>query len=290
MAVANGFEANLGIDTANPTTQAFQFARSGVSKSSELIVPDGIRGLRSRDHDRAKIINERVSGNLTLYPSVTETDALLLWLLGATSTGTSTFTEDLKERYIQVDKVTKVYTYDECVPARWQISGQAGQPLEWSIEVEGKSEAEGNAGTFPSLSYDEDTSFFTFNEVTLTLNGITCTPFRFTLSVDNSVSSDRFLNAINRSEIPANDRIVNLTVELPFDSVHEPLYDTAAAGYAGTLAWSDGSTTYTWTLTNCKAAESPIEVPGRSEIVMPLNLQIFGDHSASNDELICVKS
>ena len=111
------------------------------------------------------------------------------------------------QKEVIVDKVTKVMTYDEVVPARWTIEGSEGGAIRWTIEAEGKGEAEGNAGSFSATAIDFDDTFYVFSEISLTINSITCTPKSFRLSVDNALDTERFLNSLTRDDIPALERL-----------------------------------------------------------------------------------
>lgn len=288
--VAQSYASQVGIGAADPVTVPLEFVSTSLSGTNELVKSSGIRGTRYRDKHRAKHTRERVSGNLILEPSITEIDALLLWVMGAEAAGVNSFTDALVKRFVTVDKVTKVFTYDECVPSRWQITGSAGQPTRWTIDIEGQSATEANSGTFPSLSIDTDSTFYMHDEITFTFNSITCTPASFTLSVDNVLDTERFFNSLTRNEIPAQDRLVTLSLELPYDTVHEPLFDLAAAGIAGSMALSDGSTSYTIAFENLKCPDPPVEVPNRSEIMLNLEFEAFGSTADSDAEFTITKA
>jgi hypothetical protein len=277
--VAQGYASQLAIGG-----QAFEFVSSSLAKTSEMVLSEGIRGVRYRDKNRAKIQRERVTGSIVLEPSISEMDELFPWCMGGTTAaGVTPFADALVQKTVIVDKVTKVMTYDEVVPARWVIEGSEGGAIRWTIDAEGKAEAEGNSGSFSATAIDFDDSFYVFSEIALTINSITCTPKSFRLTVDNALDTERFLNSLTRDDIPTQDRTVNLECRFPYDTVHEPLYDLASTGVAGSLVLDDGSVSYTFDFVNMKAAESPIEVPGRSEIELVVNFQIFGDTEAAAD-------
>ena len=68
---------------------------------------------------------------------------------------------------------------------------------------------------------------------------------------------------------------------MPYTSDNADIYDIAIAGAAGSLAFNDGSTTYTIDFGNCKIpAESPT-VQGRSEIGLPLSVVCRDDGTNS---------
>lgn len=284
--VAQSYASQLAIGG-----QAFEFVEASLGKSSTLVKSNGQRGSRTRDKNRAKIVNERCSGNLILEPSVSEIDILLPWFMGGTTeTGVTPFAEALSKKTVILDKVTKVYTYAETVVGRTAIAGTPGQALRWTLDTEAQSESEGNAGSFSATAIDTDASFFTMNECALTINSVTVTPKSFNLIIDNMLDAERFLNSLTRDEIPAQDRMVSLEVLMPFDTVHEALYDLTVAGVSGSLAITDGSTTYTFAFENMKAAETPVQVPNRSEIDLSMTFEIFGDLDNDTFEFDVTKS
>lgn len=291
--VAQSFQTKVGIGASSPVDRFLEVVSCSLSKTSEMAVTAGMRGKRGRDFNRARTHKFRVTGQLVLEPCVAEIDALLPWLLGGTTAlGVTPLADALVKRNIVVDKVTKVMTYDECVVSQFVLEGSEGNPLRLSVDIEGQSETEGNSGTFPSLTPAYE-NFFLFSDCTFTINSVTCTPKNFRLTLNNSLDTERFLNSTSRNEIPAQDRTINLEIGLPYDSVHEALYDIAAYdgdGVGGSIAISDGTTTYTIALSHMKAAEAPIEVPERSELMLNMSFQVFGDHENDDEELTVTKS
>ena len=280
-APAVGSLAQLGIGTTNPTAAAFEFVSCSLRKLSTLSGPEGVRGTRSREKYKVRTVNEAVSGSIVMNPTPTELDLLLPWILGGTtSAGVTDVANALSTRYVQVDKVTKVATYDEVLVSRAIFSGSQGNPIQLTLELEGKSETIGNAGSFPSLTLPTD-NLFVFSGVTLTLLSTARQVESFTLTIDNSVTADRWLNNLQRDDMAATDRIVTLDCRIPYTSDNADLHDIAVAGAAASLAWSDGTTTYTVAAANAKAPADGPEVPGRDEIWIDLSMQLLADQSAS---------
>ena len=292
---AISYAGQVGIGASNPVNTFMEFVSCSLSKTSELAVTSGQRGKRGRDFNRARTHKYKATGQLVLEPCVAELDALLPWLLGgATTSSVTAFTDALAKRFVTVDKVTKVMTYAECVISQWVFEGSEGNPLRLSLDIEGQSETEGNAASFPSLTPSFE-NFFIFSDLTFAVNSITCTPKSFRLTVNNNLDTERFLNSLTRDEIPSLDRTVNLEIALPYDTVHEPLYDLGpydAQGVAGSLVLTDATEgfSYTLALTSLKAPEPPIEVGERSELMLNLNYQVFGDHENDDEEFTVTKA
>lgn len=284
MATTQGFQGKLGISASNPVDARFEFISCSLAKTSELFLSEGIRGVRYRDFRRAKISRHRIGGQIVMEPSITEIDRLLPWVTGgATSMGVTTPGTTLAERYITVDKIQKVYTYEGCVPTRVEIAAsETAQAMRWTIDVEGESEATGNAGTFPAIAVDTDESFFMFHECSFAMGAITVTPRSFRLVIDNAVDTERWLNSLTRNELTSTDSRVSLELVVPFNSVHLPLYDTEANEETqATLNISDGVVDYEFAFTALKQGTAPVENPGRGEMLLNLNYQVLGDNDGT---------
>lgn len=281
---APGALAKLCFDSVAPIDTSsipFEFVSENLRMVQTHVRSEGIRGTRSRKSHRVRIAREQITGSVVMNPSVTEIDWLLPYMLGgSTSLGVTDVADTLGEFVGAIDRVTKVFTYTGLRVARWSISGSSGQALVLTLDLEGETETVGNAGTFPALTLDTD-NFFVFSDITLTLASSARKVQSFTLTMDNALDAERFNNSITRAEIAAMDRSVTLECSVPYTSDNSDLYDQAVAGAAGSLAISDGSTTYTIAFGNVKApAESPT-VPGRSEILLPLRLDCYSTDAAS---------
>jgi hypothetical protein len=281
MAPVQGYAAQLGIHTADPVTARFEFLSSTLKKQETFAYGEGVRGSRSRFSYRAREVRQDISGDIVMNPSVTEIDLLLPWIMGGTTSGGVTdLANALTGRFVCIDKVQKVYTYAGCYVNRCVIEGSPGQPLVWTLSLVGQTETEGNSGTFPTLSIPTD-NFFVFSGITLTLNSVAYQPERFRLTIDNMLDGDRFLNSLTRTAIVPKDRIVTLETSLMFGDSNA-LYDVAVTGYAGSLAITDGTTTYTIAFGNLKAPAVGVDIPGRDELKLPLAYQSF--HNGTNSE------
>jgi hypothetical protein len=278
--------AKLGIDSANPTTKAFEFIDCGLRKRSTQYHSEGVRGTRSRKKWRVREVRRECSGPISMYPTTTELDLLWVWLVGGASSPWSP-AETLVERYIQVDKIAKVYTYAGCVASRWTLSGSSGQPVRLTIEVEAETETEGNAGTFPSITIPTD-NFFIFSDLTLTLGGSARKFGSFSLTWDNLVDADRYNNSLTRAEIAGMDRAVSMSVGTPYTTDNADLYNIAVAGAAASLVMADGTTTYTFDVANAKIPDEGPELSGKAEIMLPLTVNCFADDT--NPELKITKT
>lgn len=249
----------------------------------------GLRGTRSRFGERVRITREHVGGQLVMEPTATEIDWWIEKILGGTTAaGVTDVDETVPEFYMAVDKITKVPIFNKLKVAKCVISGSSGQPIRFTLDLEGEDETTGAAASFPSLTMPTD-DIFICSDVVLTLGGSAREINEFALTIDNMLLVDLYRNSISRVEIPASDRMVQLTATPPYTSDNSDLYDAAIAGAAATLVISDGTATYTFAAANAKIPAVGPDVPAAGgEIVLPLTVDWYAD--ASDSECKCTKS
>jgi hypothetical protein len=146
---------------------------------------------------------------------------------------------------------------------------------------------EGNAGTFPSVTYDTD-NFFVFSDCTLTAFGSARPIESFTLTIDNALDKERFRNNVTAQSLQPLDCKVTLEAVVPYASASD-LIGTADAGAVGSLVVTDGTTTYTFDFGNLKATpEEEPDVGGREETLLTAHFESF--RSGSNKQIKVTKT
>jgi hypothetical protein len=283
-----GWATQVGTGTANPVTQQFEFISCDVRNRTTLVESPGIRGTRSHRSDSVNEGTITNGGTLVLEPRPDELDWWLPRILGATeSTDVFAVAEKLPDFYMTVDKVARVYTYDGCkvAVARFAASGP-GQNLRLSLEIEGKTETAAAAASFPSIS--ETLSVlqpYIMHQGVLTLGG-TARPFRnIEVSIDNGLTRDNFRNSQTRQQFNETDRIVRLVCDNPFTADEVDLAEMALAGMTGTLVFTNGARSITFSFANLKLPQEGVPIPGRTQpLPLRLNLQAFA--TASTKEII----
>lgn len=286
MAASMGHATKLGIHANNPVEAQYEFVSCAIGKTGSLVQTEGVRGTRSRIEETVVAGTYTVGGQIVMIPTPVDYDTLLPWILGANeATDVFALAETLPERYVTVDKVAKVMTYAGCKvnSAVWRSA--PNQDLTLTLDVQGKTETVGNAGTFPSLSISQDQPYV-HHQSTLTLGGTAYKPNSIEISVNNGLLLDRFRNTQTRDELPEGDRVITLVVEVPYTSTQTGLYDPAIAGIAGSVVYTKGNQSITFSFANLKAAAEPIVIGGRrQEVLLRLAYQAFADESASDKEL-----
>ena len=211
-----------------------------------------------------------MTGTIEMIPSPEDFALLLPWIMGAVASGTTfALAETLSSRYVCLDKVAKVMTYAGCLVNRATFSGSEGMPIKLSLDIIGTTESVGNAGTFPSVTYN-NTAPFMFSESVLTLVSSARNVKSWSITIDNQLEVS-YYNSTTATRILPKDRSVTFQCANPFTSSETDLYDQALAGSAATLVLAYAAYSMTFTFPTLQfPAEGP-QVPGRSELALNLN-------------------
>lgn len=268
--MSQGFAAQLGISANNPTDAAFEFLSESLKKQGTIVDPGGIRGIRGHTSERTRAGNYTVGGAIEMMPSPEELAALLPWILGANASGTTyALAETVPERYVQIDRVAKVFTYDGVKVNRATFSGSEGTPLKLSLDLVGKTETVGNAGTFPSLTLGL-TQPFMFAEGVFTIQSSARAVKEFSVTVDNALNV-AFNNSVTASRITAGDRMVTTSFLTPYTSSETALYGQALAGGAATIVIAFANYSLTFTFGTLQFPDESPTVAGKGEIPLRMN-------------------
>lgn len=275
MAPVVGYQAQLGIDSANPVTQRFDFQTENLVADEDFVDCNGLRGTRSRDASRVRQGNYRVHGPIHLQPSAAELALLLPWILGTAGAGSPTATfalaDALATRYVSIDRGLKVPTYAGVAVDRCTIRGAQNRAIDVMLDCVGQTETLGNSGSFPSLSIETTTAPFMFTDLALSVGGSTYDIKDFELVIDNAIDKERFYNSQTLSAVLALDRHVTLKFDPPYGTA-SALYGLGTTGthVVGTFT-GPGTQVLVFDLVKvCFPRKSPSFVAGRQEEMLPM--------------------
>jgi hypothetical protein len=283
---SQGALAKMGMGAASPVTEAYEFISENLKRKIKRIYNDGIRGTRSRSKERVADGEIEIAGQITMNPSPAELANLLPRILGAAAvTTTYALAETLPEFYINIDRVAKVFEYAGCKVAKATFSGSRGQPVKLALDIIGKTCTPGDAGTFPALTIDTDVAYVFYQGV-LTAEGSAREFDQFQLVIDNMLDK-RVMNSQTATSITAQDRLITLACSTPYTSDEIDLLDnafTSAAGAAGSLVFTNGTESTTFTFANLKDDVEDPEVQGKKEILLPHSFTAY--KSGTTKELV----
>ena len=240
-----GVQGRLGVKeevtegTAVTVDSLLELTSGDLALAETELHAQGLSGSRSQWAARTRANLRRASGSLSLEPNAAEWALLLPWILGADASGTTYALAESLQAFtatIKRDNGTdgKVATYNGCKVARAVISSEQGSAVKLQLDVEARDEAIGNAGTFPSLTLNVATGPFLHTDSVgaITVGGTAFPCRRVSITIDNALDTERFVNSLTRTGIQPKDRIITVELGGPYGG-KEALYPTAANLAAG---------------------------------------------------------
>jgi hypothetical protein len=295
MTASAGYAAQLGISAAAVPIagERFEFARCMLGAHESIIDANGIIGSRSRDIERVRNGLVHVNGQIEMEPTAAEWALLLPWLLGAGPTGAGPLfayglADQMPLKYVVVDKVAKVFTYNGCAVNKFTLSGAQGQPLKCVIEVIGLGETPAAAGTFPALVIDLTTAPFVFHDGVITLGGTATLMKSWEISVDNHIDAERFFNSVTLAGTLALDRTTTFKASIAYDSVlGQAIYGTGIGGAIIDISNTNGNQHLNIAMPAVSFPKQGIDVPGRVEEMLEINGVAYRKALASELAMAC---
>jgi len=277
-----GWAAHLGTVTETTygtlpeggVTEGFIFASESIGKRAVIVERDGIRGTRSHVAGDTRQGPYRVAGTLILEPTPADLAIWLPRILGGTPTsGTYPLADTLPSFSLSVDRVAQVFIYSGCKVDKATFHGAKGGLVQLSLDIVGQSETVADAGSFPSLtpSIEEGPYIFAGDPV-LTLNSTVREVAEFELSIHNALVTDRFMNTLTVVNLPEGDRAITLRTKHAWASQNTDLYNQALAGASGTLAFTNGSSSTTFSFGTLQVPAASPNTAGKREIMLQLDM------------------
>jgi len=207
MAAVYGWQGKLGIDTANPVTKRYNFIAADMALEETLHNNSGDSATRDELDARTRLNTRAPDGTISFEPTPVEWYALLEWITGGTGSGTSIPLADaLATRYVTLDDIVDVKTWDSVVVGRATISSGQQQPLKLDLDLYGIDETMGAAASFPAINFDDTFGPYMHADGVFTVNGVTVKPKQWSLTIDNMPDTERYFNSNTRISIPSKGR------------------------------------------------------------------------------------
>jgi len=287
MAASMGHQAQLCMDASaiDGSSEPYEFVSESLAEQAEILDTNGIRGTRSHSKERTRQGLKQVQGQITLHPSPLDLDNLLPRILGAAESSDSfALAETLPEFNVMIDRVADAFLYSACQISKATFRGSAGQYVELVLDIIAKTETEGQ--TFPSLTLGTSVADepFVFSDGVMTLQGATREVFDFELVIDNAGSARYTIGSNTATDILISDRIVTLGTNCANVSGNAALLKQATGGAAGTLVFTNGNVSTTFSFAALQAPNKTPTVTGKGEI--PINLEMTARKSGSTNEIV----
>lgn len=270
----------LSSGTTDAAYTALEFLPgSSLGLAETFLDPSGIRGVRGRQSERVRRGTRQVQGTLLFNPTPAELDLLLPWIMGAAkAVNDVALAETVPNRFLRTGRDGVFHVYSDCKAAQAVFSCAEGSLLQVAVSVVGKDEA---TTTDPTGSIADDAPYVMM-DATATVGGAAYAFRSMQLSIDNGLET-RFNNSTTPSSIHATDRTVGVQLGLPYGDA-AALYNSALAGVAVVLAFTNGTKSLTATMPAVQSPRQPLELGNRA--ARTLNWSGVARRSGSTQELI----
>lgn len=235
--MSQGALGRMLVDTATPFDSAsiwLEFISENITENQEILNSAGIRGTRSHASERSRTGPTRISGTIVFEMTKAALDILLPSALGAAeSTNVFDVAETLGELQFLIDKRNAIYLIANAQIGVMRIVAEQSQivRVECDIEAESITGAQSWPGTPPALDTGKPYMFSDLGDVTLV--GSARKPASMTITVDNQLDADTFLNSLTRTDtIFATDRIVTAEFSMLASTANADLRSAAIGGAA----------------------------------------------------------
>lgn len=265
--------------TFDSSSEQYDFNGSTMQIHDSIVFSDTIRGTRSQAVEQTRQGPTWVGGVLSLPVNVASMDLWLPRILGGTeSADVFPVAETLPSFGLLADLVGNTHEFKDLYVNEAVFSGQAwdGQstprPIRLDMSIVGKSEATGT--TFPSVSISTAANAvpLIFEEGAFTLAGAARNILQFRLSIKNMLRV-RYSNSLTPTCIYSGGRLVTLSVLTPYIANDEatgsnPLYGQAYTGASATILFTNGNTSFGFTLGRFQAPRITPHATGKGEILL----------------------
>lgn len=288
---ADGYGLKLIMQDALPfdnTATAFELSAAGESLAgnNSIINTQGMAGTRSQRSERSRTSITVVSGTLNFEMSPLMMVYLLPKILGGTPTGTSfPLAETLPAFQCQIDRISKVFNYTGLVVNKATFKGSPGGFVQLALDVVGVDEVVVAAGGGQAIAAPLDPPFI-FEDGVLTVAATGYNMLDFELTIDNKVAA-RNANSLTATRISPTDlREIGLSFTCPWGSGETALYNSALAGLACSLVFTNGGYSATFTLPCVQFPRMTPVVGSKGEI--PMRMQGICRMTSTTKEIVIV--
>ena len=267
---------------------AVEFVSSDISEKIDIVPDDGLRGTRTRSLERVAQGLKHYSGSIVLQASPVEVALVLPYVLN--NSGGLTLTDAMQDVTVVIDTKTKLYTYVGRF-TKMTITGESGKKINLRLDFVGKSGTFGSGGTL-STNADVTNRPYMFSDTSgVTINSVLYDVDRFELSIDN-VIVPTYMTGQTPTDLEPTDRICMLTVQTKYNTTEQALLTLAQAGpviaspLAGSMGFTNGSNSMSFTWAAMVAKSETVKVPGRQHLRLPLTYELLGFGSTPTREMV----
>lgn len=287
--------------TFDASSERYEFLYEDIQKHGRFIGGRGIRQVRTRPNERIRAGAYYVYGSVVMNVSPADVTTLMNKILGTAATGTGqtatpwnfVVATDVPYFGMLIDKVwdqgtgNTAFEYTDCkvnraiISARSPSLNESGEPdlLTVTLQIIAKTETETAwPGSPPSLPTDSHDAPYVMSDGVCTLRSETRELYDFDLIIDNHLQARFGMGSLTATSICATDRTVKLRAHMPWSvNNHDDLYDELnSTAIPGTLVFTNGSWSTTFTLGQCINPTITPAVKGKREIPYFVDMDVVG--------------
>ena len=257
--------AASAIGSVSPINQALAPTAFSPGCAIEQMDTTSDKMLGTRTHSISGSVDNlvRVRPSASFKPAVAEWSSLLQWCLHGVPTGSTTLTYPLADRendlILVFDDTQRLWTMNNVAVNTATFAASAGGPLTLDVDCVGVSYTVGASSGFPAgLTFPVGPPFM-MTGLSVTIGGTTAVPCKSAqLVVHNDLDSERFYFGATISGAVAQDRTVEVTLEIPY-GLSAAIWAAGAGsgGVAVTLTFTRNAQTLVFTLPTVRAVAPP---------------------------------
>lgn len=293
----SGFQTQFGIGpqhVSDLATRQLEFENLSLDKQENIVVTNGMIGKRSPIGDSAQFGTYTVGGSVSLYPRPDDLDVLLPYILGAAE-GTDALADvfaladTLPELLATVDREIKVQTYRGLKVNQATFRSSAGGVLGLELDLQGKlADADAAAGSFPNILSTLSAKLpYIHHQSTITVNDVEIAVDNSVIVINNALDLGQFNNSQTRQLLPEGERIITWAFDTELDDATlANVLANAARGVTGSISYTNGTDTLTFTFGLLQKPRTPIPIQGKNLIRPAHQFTAYEDLANSEPQLV----
>lgn len=262
---------------------AWPFTSEGIVKQEQILDTQGIRGTRTHSEEQTRAGTYTIGGTLTLTPSPELLENFLPLILGTAKdsdgggSGIDRYTtgESLILFSLLIDKVGAIFEFRECQIARAVFTGTKDQLVSMSLDIQAREQAVESTwqSNIAAIGTSELYDPYVFHDCDIEADGVADLPINgFTLTIDNSLDVQH-RNTQRPASIVPQDRVVTLSVPVPFNSGNYTEFYGSTSQTTSQLKMNNGTYRCDFEMGQMSQTKRTPVVSGKSEIGLMLEYQ-----------------
>ncbi len=265
--------------TFDSSSEPYRFWSCTVRRNGTIIDPNTIQGTRTHASEVTRTGPSLIRGSITMPVSPLDLDRILERTLGGTKTVNAIAVADTVPAFGLLVQYYSGQTieYTDCKIDRMTISGnthqegEAAEVIQMQLDIVGLTAVVDTSYPTLTLGTAAGNAPYTLCDTTSTQIAVARRVRAFSLSIDNHIEVIWRNGSCTPIALLEQDRTVTYQEVVPYFSTNEDLYAQSAAGTTGTLVFTNGSLSTTFTFGVLQAPIIGPSIQHKGEILLPVN-------------------